>query len=229
MAVSFLEAYRLKNAQKISWDQYIEHLFARSRGIRHIDDDPKFEHWELRDEDAFGYAIWRWCKTVPTMEGKHCTVAPTSIFAKQVLFEVADVTPFENVFKTYRKESVNEVSKNLEALPREYEPGIRKSLSFLALQDRRADVLKLCIEKGDFPFESYFEDEANTVKPGEDPETYKVLEESHFRKVYPKRDQSPGLVGSVKALELSGNYKQNQERRERARKFDEGGSHPVDW
>lgn len=72
LASSYLKAYRLKNAQEISWNQYIEHLFARCRGFGHEDDSNKhYGHWNLRHEDPFGYSIWRWCKTVPAVKGEH--------------------------------------------------------------------------------------------------------------------------------------------------------------
>jgi hypothetical protein len=211
--VSFLEAYQLKNLQEISWDRYIEHLFARCKGIKHEDDNPKLGHWGLRYEDPFGYAVWRWCKTVPVM---------------------TDATPFEDVFKTYRKGSLDEVKQKLDALPKEYERGIRKIQAFLALQDRRADVLKFCVEKDDFPYEAYFEDEANMVEPEKDPETFKVLEESQFRKVYPRRAKNPDSERVEKSsgaprLRLSGKAKREKTLMEIAATFDVGGSHPVDW
>jgi hypothetical protein len=114
-------------------------------------------------------------------------------------------------------------------LPWEYEQGIRKSQAFLALQERRADVLKLCLDKGNFPYESYFEDEANMVGPEKDPETFKVLEESHFRKIYPRKDKSLGGLGEDESPALSRRAEREKELLERAAQFDEGGSHPVDW
>lgn len=114
-------------------------------------------------------------------------------------------------------------------MPKEYEEGIRKSLAFLASQDRRADVLKLCLEKGDSPYESYFEDEANVVEREKDPETFSVLEASHFREIFPPRDGSAGVHSGAKGSRLSGKAKREEELLERARKFGQGGSHPVDW
>lgn len=86
---------------------------------------------------------------------------------------------------------MEEVKQKLEALPKEYEQGMRKIQAFLALQDRRADVLKLCLDEGKFPYESYFEDEANEIDPEKDPETFKVLEASEFRKMHPREARSP--------------------------------------
>ena len=155
------------------------------------------------------------------------------LIGKQISCKAIDTTPFEDVFKTYRKGSADEVNQKLEALPKEYEKGIRKSQAFLALQDRRADVLKLCFEKGNFAYESYFEDEANTVGPEKDPETLKVLEESHFRKIFPRKDNRPSSPENENSLGLFGKTEREQERlkelHHRARTFDAGGSHPVDW
>ena len=42
--------------------------------------------------------------------------------------------------------------------------------------------------QGSFAFESYFQDEADRVNENDDPETFKVLEQSRFRQFYPKRE-----------------------------------------
>lgn len=74
MTLSYLEAYRLKNAETISWDQYIENIFACCTGKGFHEDDKKgilhHGHWALFFEDPFGFSIWKWCKNVPTMKGK---------------------------------------------------------------------------------------------------------------------------------------------------------------
>ena len=73
MVLSYLEAYQMKNAGQISWDQYIEHLFARCPGFKHEDENKKYGHWSLRYEDPSGYSIWCWCKPAPQMIGKSCS------------------------------------------------------------------------------------------------------------------------------------------------------------
>lgn len=59
-------------------------------------------------------------------------------------------------------------------------------LAFLALQERRADVLKLCLDGGGFGYTAYFYREAETVKKGIDPEIWTILEESSYRRLNPR-------------------------------------------
>ena len=101
--------------------------------------------------------------------------------------------------------------------------GVNDSLALLALQERRADVLRFCLDtKGQsrfsFPALFVFRDEADSVDAKKDPETFKTLEESQFRKQFPlgrqyvsKRGEK---VGARPAVEKS---------------FDKGGKYPVDW
>ena len=125
----------------------------------------------------------------------------------------SDTNPFEAVFKAYRTGSTDDVRDKLASLSDEHAKCIRKSLSLLALQERRADVLKLCLDQGGFPYEAYFEDEANVVDENKDSETFEVLEQSRFRQVYPRRPP--------------GNVVDDEE--EEPFPFDTGGSHPVEW
>jgi hypothetical protein len=142
--------------------------------------------------------------------------------------------PFEDVFKIYRRASVNDGNRKLEELPQGCEQSIRKSLAFLGLQERRADALSFCLEKKDFPYESYFEDEANSVNLEKDPETFMVFETSHFQQIFPRKNETAGesRIDSNQSRffkPTSSNSKNRQEVFDRAAKFDEGGSYPVDW
>jgi len=49
-----------------------------------------------------------------------------------------------------------------------------KILALRSLQLRKAKVLKYCLEVRGFPYEAYFEDEANEVREEEDPLTFKA-------------------------------------------------------
>lgn len=81
----------------------------------------------------------------------------------------------------------------------------------LALQDRRSRVLKFCFDEG-FTFQGFFIDAANDFQnASNDPDTFKVLEESKMRELYP---QFPPSVGGNKPPEED---------------FDEGGDHEVNW
>jgi hypothetical protein len=63
---------------------------------------------------------------------------------------------------------------------------LRKILALRALQLRKVEVLRYCLEVGGFPYEAYFEDEADNVREEDDPLTFKVslysatLENSRF-------------------------------------------------
>ena len=93
--------------------------------------------------------------------------------------------------------------------------GVKESLAFLALQERRPDVLKFCLNQGGFPFEPYFHVEAEIVDEKRDPETFNVLEQSRFRRLRPR-----------KAPDHGGN---DGDIRNPAAIFDKGGELPVEW
>ena len=105
------------------------------------------------------------------------------------------------------------VTRKLAAVEDEHVEGVRKALAFLALQDRRADVLLFCLQRGRFPYESYFEDEANRVDRKQDERTFQVLEDSEFRKLHPRKRKD--------------DVQNSDSDEDPAEVFDEGGSHPV--
>jgi hypothetical protein len=88
------------------------------------------------------------------------------------------------------------------------------------LLDRRSDILRLCLDQGGFPYEHYFEDAANRFQDApDDPETFKVLEESEFRKIYPRR--APRNEEDIE--------EESDGEADPSAVFDEGGRLPVDW
>jgi hypothetical protein len=105
----------------------------------------------------------------------------------------------------------------------------------LALQERRADVLKMCLDAGGFSYENYFQDEANRLDPNKDPETDKVLEESDFRKKYPRKRWIPWEERGAKkeerdsGEESDGEDEDNDDWEVDIAAFDEGGEFEIDW
>ena len=88
------------------------------------------------------------------------------------------------------------------------------------MQDRRSDILKLYLDQGGFAFEHYFEDAADRFQiVSDDPETFKVLEESEFRELYSRR--APRNEGDVEE-ELEGEEDSSEV-------FGRGGRLPVGW
>jgi hypothetical protein len=87
------------------------------------------------------------------------------------------------------------------------------------LRDRRSDILKFCLDLG-FTYEHYFDEAADRFQnANDDPEMYKILEESEFRKLYPRlppRNEEDG------GEEL-------EEDEDPSEVFDIGGRFPVDW
>ena len=88
-------------------------------------------------------------------------------------------------------------------------------MAVLALKDQRADVLKLCLNRG-ITYQYHFVDAANDFeRDNPDSEMCKVLQESEFRKMWlrpiPKEPRAEG------------------EETPPWEAFDYGWSHPVDW
>ena len=130
----------------------------------------------------------------------------------RISFVFADIKPFEDAFKAYREGSLNEIRDRLAALSKEHVKFMRASLATLALQERQAETLEMCLNQdGGFPYEAYFVDEADRVERSQNPETFRVLEQSDLREHYPRPPPGPGKDGDAGAT------------------FDRGGKLPVDW
>ena len=123
------------------------------------------------------------------------------------------------MFAAYRTGDVEEVKAALARLSDEHAGYVRKSLAMLALQDRRSGILRLCFDQGGFAFEHYFVDAADKLQKSDDPETFKVLEESKFRELYPRR--------APRTEEDSEEESEGEE--DPSEVFDQGGRLPVDW
>jgi hypothetical protein len=190
MSLCFMEAFKEKRKGNITEEEYIHHLLSHCKGVTH-DEDEKITgvYVELSDKDPFGYSLRCWALDMM----------------------LNDITPIENVFTAYRTGDVDEVQASMARLSDEHATLVRKSLSMLALQDRRAGVLKLCLDQGGFAYEHYFEDAANQVSESEDPETFEVLENSRFRQIYPRnirrsrRTKKPQATHSPGLEETAGN------------------------
>lgn len=111
---------------------------------------------------------------------------------------------------------------------------MRESLAYLAVKDRCADMLEMCFE-GRFRYEGYFQDEADSVDPESDPETFRVLEHSRFRQSYPRKDPADYNSDNEDDDDTdSGVGYDDAELDELARDraaaaFDVGGRFPVEW
>lgn len=229
---SFLEAFRRMKSGLISWDEYIRHLLARTTGVEHEDDDVDGVYLKLLNTDPFGYSIWCFSNEVGNVKGERESQPDSATWLTSTL--LADATPFIEVFDAYRHGSLEDVKAKIVALSDEHAKRIRNSLSLLALQERRAEVLKFCLDEGDLPFEACLRDEANRVDETRDPETFGVLESSHFRQIYPRRvKNSAGAGDRGEDQDEEGHSDEmgdeEDDLEDVAAAFDEGGSHPVYW
>ena len=131
---------------------------------------------------------------------------------------------------TYRNGSTDDVRVKLLALDSEVRENMAESLAYLAVKDGKPDLLEICFE-ADFRYEGYFEREANAVDPAKYPETFAVIEQSQFRKVYPRREPANEVeeTNSDSGIEDDEYDRDRRWRRRAARAFDVGGSHPVEW
>jgi len=150
---------------------------------------------------------------------------------------VDDATPFEDVFKAYRNGGVADVEAALIALSKpDHVRELRETLAMLALQERRAEVLKMCFDAGGFSYGSHFQDEANRLDPNKDPETDKVLEESDFRRKYPRKRWIPWEERGTKKMEDQDSGEESDSEDEDnddgeidVAAFDEGGEFEIPW
>ena len=87
-------------------------------------------------------------------------------------------------------------------------------------------MLQLCFEEP-FPYSSDFEDEADRVDEHKNPETFQVLEESHFRRIYPRKP--PRIRANSKDCTYGDDNDEKDKDTNPAAVFDAGGRYPVDW
>ncbi|KAM7190048.1 hypothetical protein V8F20_009881 [Naviculisporaceae sp. PSN 640] len=219
----FLEASKQFQAKRISEEEYYRHILAHCTGYLHEEDDdidlsPSLSLSSLYSTDPFAYAV--------------------QCFMKRKDF-VKDISPFEDAFKALDKQDVQaiqEAAGKVDNQPHQEQikKFFHKILAFRALQLRKAKVLKYCLDVGGFPYESYFEDEADDVREEEDPLTFKVLEESHFRRLYPRKSTNAGDGEDddgfdIDASDMSAHERDRRERERAAATFDKDGEFPVDW
>lgn len=154
-----LQAFYARQDGTISWDEYIHTHLLRATGVSHDEDKNKDTNtnFELRSIDPFGHMMGCWIDR---------------------LEHIDDISPFEELFKAYRLGTLNDVKDELSAFqrlsPKAFQ-GAKQTLARLACQERRADILKYCLDQGVFVIESTFLDEAASVDAAEDPEAYDVL------------------------------------------------------
>ena len=202
MTTPFIEAFRAKESGAISWDEYIRALLTRCTDAQRKSVSPEEED-ELEQIDAFTHDVWMWIENMNPVD---------------------DAGPLEAVFLAYRHGNVQEVERKLAFLeakgpPRAVE-GVKTSLALISCQERRADVLKHCLDAGNFGFEASLEEEMERVDPKTDPETFQVVQQSEqFQRVLAQNERN----------------RKNRERMEQqgikdpSVTFDKGGKLPVNW
>ncbi|KAI1144975.1 hypothetical protein F4825DRAFT_445036 [Nemania diffusa] len=182
-SMCFLEAFAARYYEKISEEEYYRHVFAHLTGTSHKPDTTDESIRTLERQDPFGYSVLDSAKKMPPVE---------------------DATPFEQVFQAYSAGDLAAIKSRVHDMKEEHVPYLLRMLAMQGLLDRRPGVLEFCLSKGGFEYESNFVRKADLVNKDKDPETFKVVEESDFRKIHPLR-QHPAFSTDI------------------------GGSHPVDW
>jgi hypothetical protein len=189
MALPLTEAYNQYKKEELSWQDYVHNIFRLVEGyphkddiiFNHKDDVSPVEYDDLRKTDLFAYSIWHWHRPRTCIQSLY----HLSTIENTFLTGSIDTIPMETVFIAYRHESPGEVNRLLGLLEDDAQTGMRQALAALGLRERRADVLKMCLDHG-FPYEEYFERAANFVKRESSPKTFQVIEESDFRKKNPR-------------------------------------------
>ena len=227
MPLSMLQAFNERQNGTISWDEYIRIHLLRATGVKSNEDNAENTYSKLRDTDPFGHMMGHWVDRLVDRLG-----------------HIEDISPFEDVFKAYRLGTLEDVKDKLTPLqrlsPMAFE-GSKQTLGMLACQERRADVLKYCLEGG-FPIESTFLEEAESVDAVKDPETYDVF----------ARDPDIQQIWEIERIGRERREKQQREGTQQGRQwgpdengtwagrtqgapwgveavFDRGGKLPVDW
>ncbi|RYC61039.1 hypothetical protein CHU98_g5174 [Xylaria longipes] len=91
------------------------------------------------------------------------------------------------VFKAYSAGDLEGIKSRVHDMREEHVPYLLRMLAMRGLLDRRPGVLEFCLNRDGFGYESNFVRKVDIVDKDKDPETFKVLEESDFRKLHPLR------------------------------------------
>ncbi|KAK4210141.1 hypothetical protein QBC37DRAFT_377336 [Rhypophila decipiens] len=205
------EASQKFKDKTITQEEYYQHILAHCTGYLHDEDDDSelSQPSSLQDTDPFAYAV--------------------QCFMKRKDF-IKNNTPLEEAFKALDQQDVQAIKGAAAKLDgkQHAQKFLYQILALRALQLRKARVLKYCLDMGGFPYEAYFEDEADRVREEKDPLTFKVLEESQFSKLYPRKEEE-NEQGEDDDSSLGAEERDRRERDRAAAAFDEGGEFPVDW
>jgi hypothetical protein len=99
-----------------------------------------------------------------------------------------DPKKIKPIFEAYHNGRMNDVPARLEDLDsHEDRDWMKMALAYLALRDRRADLLTSLVNYDRATNSDGFQHEADCVDETTDPEVFKILEESDFRKKHPRQ------------------------------------------
>ncbi|GAW21602.1 hypothetical protein ANO14919_111250 [Xylariales sp. No.14919] len=182
-SMCFLEAWAARYYEKIGDEEYYRHVFAHLTGASHKSDEADESIRSLERNDPFAYSV---------------------LDSARKMGRIEDATPFEKVFMAYSSGDLEVIKSKVHDMQEEHVPYSLRMLAMQGLVERRPDVLGFCLNRGGFEYEPNFVRKADLVNKDRDPETFKVIEESEFRKVHPLRPHP--------AFEI-----------------DVGGKYPVDW
>lgn len=216
LPLSYLQAARAKQSGKISWEEYIQNLLVSWTGVRDEEDNDEGIYFPLRKADPFAYCVYCSGKRMEPMAGQYRRYQPAIIvLGANTHITITDTSAPEAVYNAYRRSTLEDVKAKFAVLDGPPAKAVKKSLAFLALQERQTDVFKFFMDEGGFPFEAYFHIEADSVDEEMDPETFKVLEQSRFRKLVPRI--KPGQGGNDLGI------------RDPSAIFDKCGKLPIEW
>lgn len=193
----FLPAYTLFSEGKLTWEEYLHHALLHYVNLtpKHADDVPhRTEFPELLDKDPFGYALWSW---------------------QRESNGVNDVAQLEEVFRAYAQGSVDDFARKLDGLPWITAGSIRRSLTLLALRERKLDKLRFLLRDSQATYDPsptrMFTDMALSVDKTREPELYDIIQQSEWIRLQARRNAHPpgkgkGLGGAPDGVEKYFNY-----------------------
>jgi len=178
-SLCFHEASQKFKEKEINEEEYYHNILAHCMGYLHDEDDdvpwPSLSVSSLEWDDPFAFAVECFMKRKDFVTGTSTYGTPFSLQDPRVIkIEYSDIAPFEDSFKAIANQDVRAIEEATTRLQDQHANFLRKILALRALQLRKAEVLKYCLDLGGFPYEAYFEDEADTVREEDDPLVFKV-------------------------------------------------------
>ena len=145
ISLCFLEAFNAKQNHQITEKEYLSHLVAHFRGVRHLQDS-NVDHVLLKS-DPFGDSI-RQMALRPNYESIQGEKKSSFCLLKSPFSPLVDTTPYEMLFNSCLTATLDQVRSDIKLVEQASLPVPLQPLTTLAAVNGNATILRYCLARG---------------------------------------------------------------------------------